>query len=107
MDSCYYLHVQAHQGLLRKVLDSVAIDKVLEETGSRKFIDPEDDIIRVRECFDEIVNAFPPLANDLGVAYAVVVLAVVLLAYVYQYRTGCVDWDCSKAYSSGSLDFRR
>ena len=52
------------------------------------------------------MSAFPPLANDVGAAYAVVVLAVVLLVYVYQYRTGCVAWGWSKAYSSGSLDFR-
>jgi hypothetical protein len=106
MDSCYYLHVKAHEGLLSKVLDSVAVDKVLDEIGSSKFNDPEDDINRVRECFDEIVNAFPPLANDLGAAFPVVVSAVVLLAYVYQYRTGCVAWGWSKAHSSGSLAFR-
>ena len=45
-------------------------------------------------------------ANYVCNVYAVVVVAVVLLSYVYLYLTGCGGWGCSRAVSSGSLDYR-
>ena len=61
---------------------------------------------RIRKCVDEIERTLAPLADDVPEAYAVAVVAVALLSYVYRYLTGCGGWDGSRAVSSGSLDYR-
>jgi len=61
---------------------------------------------KIEACYDEIEKTLAPLANDVREADAVVVVAVVLLSYVYLYLTGCGGWHGSRAVSSGSLDYR-
>ena len=99
---------EVRRGTLGKFLcdsDQLNLNHILSDIVYRD-LKPDDLFNAVRGLSDEIEKFFAPLANDIREAYAVVVVAVVLLSYVYLYLTGCGGWGCSRAVSSRSLDYR-